>query len=74
MSDDSDKRTQKRDDNRAKDRKYVKDYKGKWSLKPSYTTSELTKVKGPQRDTRRKELEAEARAYALRQAAKPKKK
>ena len=65
---------QKRQDDMDEGKKYVKDYKGEWSLKPSYTSSEVKKVKGPKMDARRKELQAEAKAYALRKLARKKEK
>ncbi len=60
------KRIQERKDSQQEGRKYVKDYQGKWSLKPSYVSSELKKVKGPDKEARRKEMQAKAKAYALR--------
>ena len=63
------KRIQERKDSLQEGRKYVKDYQGKWSLKPSYVSSEVGKVKGPDKDARRKELQAEAKKFALRRKA-----
>ena len=63
------KRIQERKDALQEGRKYVKDYQGKWSLKPSYVSSEVGKVKGPEKEARRKELQAKAKEYALRKKA-----
>ncbi len=67
------KRIQKRKDSFDVDKKYKKNYRGDWDLKPAYVSHELNKVKGPLKETRRKELKAKAREFALRQASNPKK-
>ena len=67
-------RLQSIEDTLNKGKKYVKDRNKQWSLKPAYVSHELDKVTGPNKDARREELKAKARAFALRQAAKSKEK